>query len=184
VDNSAYLENTFEELNGKCIDLDGFHHGEVARNTCTNRGEAADYPHGHYAIVVNAWNPDMTSEEIAITDNVVDGSKFGGIFLIGRNHKVLRNRLLNLNRAGCNESSAKFGCIAIQGEPEILQSGIYLGRIAAEWAQKRAAPSTGLIIRDNVITGHRMDERCIASAPGVRREESTIANNACRNTTD
>jgi hypothetical protein len=184
VDRSVYADNSFEELNGKCIDLDGFHHGDVVRNSCTNRGAATDYPHGHYGIVVNAWNPDMTSEEITIAGNVIDGAKFGGIFLIGRNHKVVGNRLLNLNLAGCNENAAKFGCIAIQGEPDVLQTGIYLGRIAAEWAQKRASPSSGLLIRDNVITGHRMKERCIAAAPGVRREDSTIANNVCRNTNE
>jgi hypothetical protein len=74
--------------------------------------------------------------------------------------------------------------MAIQGEPEVLQSGIYLGRIAAEWAQKRAAPSSGLVIRDNVVTGYRMEDRCIAIAPGVKREDSTIRNNVCRNTNE
>lgn len=184
VDKSAYVGNHFEELNGKCIDLDGFHHGEVVRNSCTNRGVAADYPHGHYGIVVNGWNPDMTSEEITIADNVIDGSKFGGIFVIGRNHMIVRNRLLRLNLAGCNESAAKFGCVAIQGEPDVLQSGIYLGSVAAEWAQKRASPSKGLVIRDNVVTGYKMKDRCISTAPGVRREESTIDHNVCRDTND
>jgi hypothetical protein len=184
VDKSVYADNHFQELNGKCIDLDGFHHGEVIRNSCISRGKATDYPYGQYGIVVNAWNPDMTSEEITIADNLIDGAKFGGIFLIGRNHRVLRNRLLNLNLAGCNESAAIFGCMALQGEPDVLQTGIYLGRVAPDWAPDKAAPSAGLTIRDNVITGYRMKDRCIGAAPGVRLEHSEIRNNVCRDTND
>ena len=182
VDRSAYNDNRFEELNGKCIDLDGFHDGEVRRNTCLNRGRAEDYPSGHFAMVVNNWNPDMKSENIAIVDNLVDGSKFGGIFLLGSRHKVLGNRLLNLNLAGCNESRARFGCVAIQGEPDVLQSGIYLGRIAAEWAQKRGDASRDLVIENNLITGHRMKTRCIMAAPGVSLEESVVRGNTCEDT--
>lgn len=179
VDQSIYTQNQFEEVNGKCIDLDGFHEGQVTFNTCINRGSAADYPHGHFGIVVNNWNPDMKSEHITIADNVIDGSKFGGIFLIGSEHRLERNRLLNLNLAHCNEDAAKFGCVAIQGEPDVLQAGIYLGRIAAEWAQKRADASRGHIIKDNVITGFRMGQRCVMAAPGVRLDESTVENNHC-----
>jgi hypothetical protein len=124
----------------------------------------------------------MKSENIAIVDNLVDGSKFGGIFLLGSRHKVLGNRLLNLNLAGCNESRARFGCVAIQGEPDVLQSGIYLGRIAAEWAQKRGDASRDLVIENNLITGHRMKTRCIMAAPGVSLEESVVRGNTCEDT--
>lgn len=180
VDRSAYLHNRFEEVNGKCIDLDGFHHGEVRLNRCINRGTAEDYPHGHFGIVVNNWNPDMQSEGITIADNTIDGAKFGGIFLLGRGHRVLRNRLVNLNLAGCNESAAKYGCVAIQGEPDVLQAGIYLGRMAAEWAQKRASASREHVIRDNEIAGFGMDRRCVLAAPGVRTTESDVRGNRCR----
>jgi hypothetical protein len=179
VDLSLYAGNRFEEVNGKCIDLDGFHHGEVAGNSCVNGGRAEDYPHGHFGIVVNNWNPDMRSEAILIRDNLIDGFKFGGLFLIGRGHTVAGNRFLRLNRAGCNESAARFGCVAIAGEPDVLQAGIYLGRLAAEWAGRRADPSREHLIRDNVITGHRMSERCILAAPGVSLEASLIENNRC-----
>jgi hypothetical protein len=179
VDRSAYLHNRFEEVNGKCIDLDGFHNGEVRRNECVNRGTADDYPHGHYGIVVNNWNPDMNSERIVIADNVIDGAKFGGIFLLGRGHRVLRNRLVNLNLAGCNESAARYGCVAIQGEPDVLQAGIYLGRIAAEWAQKRASASREHVIRGNVIAGFGMEQRCVMAAPGVRTADSDVRENRC-----
>ena len=179
ISRTVYTNNRFEEINGKCIDLDGFHDGEVTFNTCVNKGAPESYPHGHFGIVVNNWNPDMKSEKITIADNTIDGSKFGGLFLIGSDHRVLRNRLLNLNLARCNESAAKFGCVAIQGEPDVLQSGIYLGRIAAEWAQKRADASRGHVIRDNVVTGYKMAERCVMAAPGVALTESTIESNRC-----
>ena len=179
VDKTVYTQNRFEEVNGKCIDLDGFHDGEVTFNTCVNKGKAADYPHGHFGIVVNNWNPDMKSEHILIADNTIDGAKFGGIFLIGSEHRLERNKLLNLNLAHCNEDAAKFGCVAIQGEPDVLQAGIYLGRIAAEWAQKRAAASVGHIIRDNTITGFHMKDRCILAAPGVKLTDSKLEENHC-----
>jgi hypothetical protein len=179
VDRTVYAANRFEEINGKCIDLDGFHHGEVVANSCLNRGRPEDYPHGHFGIVVNNWNPDMRSEAILIRDNLIDGFKFGGLFLIGRGHQVVGNRFVRLNRAGCNENAARFGCVAIAGEPDVLQAGIYLGRLAAEWAGRRADPSREHLIRDNVITGHKMSERCILAAPGVSLAASLIENNRC-----
>ncbi len=179
VDKSVYSNNKFEELDGKCIDLDGFHDGQVTHNVCINKGAPESYPFGHFGIVVNNWNPDMKSEHITIADNTIDGAKFGGLFLIGSNQVVLRNHFLNLNLAHCNENAAKFGCVAIQGEPDVLRAGIYLGRIAAEWAQKRADSSRADVIRDNVITGYKMAERCVMAAPGVSLKDSAIENNRC-----
>jgi hypothetical protein len=179
VDRTVYTNNHFEELDGKCFDLDGFHDGEVTHNTCINKGTPESYPFGHFGIVVNNWNPDMKSEHITISDNTIDGAKYGGLFLLGSNHVVVRNRFLNMNLAHCNENAAKFGCVGIQGEPDVLQAGIYLGRIAAEWAQKRGDASRDDVIRDNVITGYKMSERCIIAAPGVSLKESTIENNRC-----
>jgi hypothetical protein len=179
VDRTVYTANRFEELDGKCIDLDGFHDGEVSHNVCVNKGAPESYPFGHFGIVVNNWNPDMKSEHITISDNTIDGAKFGGLFLIGSHHVVVRNHFLNLNQAHCNENAAKFGCVAIQGEPDVLRAGIYLGRIAAEWAQKRGDASRDDVIRDNVMTGYKMSERCIMAAPGVSLKDSTIEHNRC-----
>lgn len=174
VDHSVYIDNHFEEVNGKCIDLDGFHDGEVVSNSCVNRGTADDYPNGQFGIVVNNANIDMTSENITIADNTIDGAKYGGMFVIGSHHRIERNRLLNVNLAHCNESGAKFGCLSIAGQPDYLQSGIYLAARA-----ERPDPSRSLIIRDNVITGHKMSARCIMAAPGVSLKNSDIANNRC-----
>lgn len=175
VDKSVYERNRFEEINGKCIDLDGFHHGDVLENTCINRYPAGRYPYGHFGIVFNNTNPDMQSEQIRVIGNVIDGTKFGGIFLIGAGHTIERNRLLRLNLAGCNESHSKFGCIYNKEEPEVLQTGIYLGGKA-----ERTATTRDNRIADNVIWGHRMKERCIAAAPGVDRKANTIERNDCR----
>ncbi len=174
VDHSIYTENHFEEVNGKCIDLDGFHDGEVIFNSCVNKGTARDYPNGQFGIVVNNANIDMKSENITIANNTIDGAKYGGMFVVGSRHRIERNRLLNVNLAHCNESGAKFGCLSIPGQPDYLQSGIYLAARA-----ERPDPSRNLIIRDNVITGHKMSVRCIMAAPGVLLEDSEIASNHC-----
>ncbi len=175
VDRSVYAGNRFEEINGKCFDLDGFHHGEVRDNVCVNLGAAAEYPQGHFGIVMNNSNPDMQSEAIAISGNRIEGMKFGGIFAIGSGHSIVRNRLLRLNTAGCNESAARFGCSHFEGEPDLLQSGVYLGRRA-----ERPAVARGNRIEDNEISGHRMRLRCIGAAPGVAAGSNAIRNNRCR----
>ncbi len=126
VEQSTYENNRFEEIDGKCFDLDGFHDGAVRGNTCINRGPAEDYPFGHFGIVFNNASIEMRSENIVIEDNELDGMKFGGIFVIGTGHKILHNRMHNINTAHCNENRAKFGC-SVLGEEEILETGIYLG---------------------------------------------------------
>ena len=175
VDKSIYEHNTFEELNGKCIDLDGFHHGEVRANTCINRMQAKAYPFGHFGIVFNNTNPDMQSEAIRVIDNVIDGTKYGGIFVIGHGHIIQGNRLTRLNMAGCNESHRHFGCIYNAEEPEILQTGIYLGKRA-----ERPAPARDNTIIGNTISGFKMAERCIAAAPGLNLKSNIIERNECK----
>ena len=79
-------------------------------------------------------------KKIRVIGNVIDGTKFGGIFVIGRGHTIQNNQLLRLNMAGCNESHSKFGCIYNAKEPDVLQTGIYLGgsgRAARSFARER-----------------------------------------------
>lgn len=175
VDQSSYLRNTFTEIDGKCIDLDGFHDGVVRENQCVNGGHAEDYPFGHFGIVMNNANPDMQSVNIEISGNVIDGTKFGGLFVIGRGHRIIGNTFAHLDLAGCNENAAKFGCIYKQDEPKMLESGIYLGRGA-----ERRTETRGNIIRGNRISGHKMATRCIAAGPGVSLAANTIDGNQCR----
>ncbi len=174
VDRSIYAKNRFEEINGKCIDLDGFHHGEVRDNTCINRGSAGEYPFGHYGIVFNNSNPDMQSENVVILGNQIDGTKYGGIFVIGSGHRITGNRLRNINTARCNESGVKFNCLYFSEEPKMLQTGIYLGKKA-----ERPAPARGNVVNNNSISGWKMSSRCIAAAPGVSLAKNKIGKNRC-----
>jgi len=83
VDASSYDGNRFEEIDGKCIDLDGFHDGEVRANQCVNRDGFESYPFGHYGITMNNANPDMRSQNIRLVDNLIDGTLFGdGVALV------------------------------------------------------------------------------------------------------
>jgi hypothetical protein len=78
--------------------------------------------------------------------------------------------------AGCNESHRHFGCIYNAEEPEILQTGIYLGKKA-----ERPAPARNNMITGNTISGFKMAERCIAAAPGLDLEVNIIERNECKN---
>lgn len=173
VENSVYAENEFEEINGKCIDLDGFHDGEVRANRCVNRRSIDAYPHGHYGIVLNNSNPQMVSQNIRILGNYMEGFKFGGIFLIGQGHIVRDNQFLRINIAHCNENP-NIGCRYKPDEPDLLQTGIYLGKGA-----ERPAPAKNLTIEDNTVQGYKMASRCISAAPGVSVHASRIARNRC-----
>ena len=174
VERSRYAGNRFEDLDGKCIDLDGFHDGEVRGNACVNRRPPEAYRFGNYGIVMNDSNPDMRSRNILVAENTIEGAEFGGIFVIGTGHRIVRNRLLDLNRAHCNEEAARFGCYYAPGEPDMLRSGIYLGRGAA-----RPAPARGNVVEENEITGFHMATRCIARAPGVEAGWNVIRGNCC-----
>lgn len=174
VDASSYDGNRFHEINGKCIDLDGFHDGEVRANQCINRAPPESYRFGHYGITMNNANPDMRSQNIRVVDNVIDGTLFGGIFVIGSGHTIARNRLLRIDASRCNENAARYGCYYGPADPEILEAGIYLARGA-----ERPAPARHNLIADNRITGFKMQSRCILAAPGVHLRSNTILHNVC-----
>ena len=173
VEQSTYERNRFEEIDGKCLDLDGFHDGAVRSNTCVNRRAPEDYPFGHFGIVFNNANIEMRSQNILVEENELDGMKFGGIFLIGSGHKILRNRMRNINTAHCNENREKFGC-SVLGEAEVLETGIYLGSHA-----EHPDPARGNLIEGNTISGWMMKTRCIQGAPGVKLADNTIRGNTC-----
>ncbi len=172
VAHSTYSNNKFEEIDGKCIDLDGFHDGAITGNTCVNRRPPGEYPFGHFGIVMN--NTQAQPEKIEISRNVIDGMKYGGLFLIGAGHRVTGNQFIHLNAAECRESGEKGGCVYIKEEPKMLESGIYLGGGGA-----RRADTRGNTIRDNTISGFKMKSRCIAAAPGVSLRANAIAANQC-----
>src|ERR1700733_1765370 len=175
VEQSTYERNRFEDIDGKCFDLDGFHDGTVRGNTCVNRQAPENYPFGHFGIVLNNASIEMRSQNIVIENNELDGMKFGGIFLIGTGHKILRNRMLHMDTAHCNENRDKFGC-SVLDEAEVLETGIYLGSHA-----EHPAPARGNLIEGNTISGWKMKSRCIQGAPGVKLSDNTIRNNTCTN---
>lgn len=174
-DQTVYVNNQFEDLNGKCIDLDGFHHGEIRDNTCVNEGPLEDYPLGHFGIIMNNANPDMESAEITITGNIIDGPVYGGLFLIGSSHTVRDNQFLNVNSVGCREGSSDPRCNYWPDEPALLRTGIYLGKRA-----ERPAVTRDNVIEGNVISGLGMESACIAAAPGVDLAANRIGENDCQ----
>lgn len=174
VDLSLYQNNLIQEVNGKCLDLDGFHHGEIRANRCYNSKSAAAYPQGHYGIVLNNTNPDMRSEEITIEDNEIEGMKYGAIFLIGRNHIIRKNRFRFLNTSGCTEAHAKGNECYFGDEPGLLRSGIYFGKGA-----ERPDLSRNILVEDNLITGHLMAERCLDYSPAIDKASIRTSRNIC-----
>ena len=179
VEASTYAKNRMSEINGKCFDLDGFHHGAVTENECVNKGPAAAYPFGHFGVVMNNTNPDMQSVGIQIVGNRFEGMRFGGIFVIGSGHVIRKNVLRRLHTAHCSEAGAHAGCTHFEGEPDLLRTGIYLGRRA-----ERPAVTRGNRIEGNEILGWRMDKKCIGFAPGVDSKDNQVSGNLCRHQAD
>jgi hypothetical protein len=174
VDHSSYARNRFTEIDGKCIDLDGFHDGDVVENSCVNRPDGALYPFGNIGILFNDSNPLTRSNRIRVIGNVLDGVKYTGIFAFGTGHTIARNRLLHVNLAHCNEETAQSGCYYPKDEPDALRTGIYMGR-GILWRE----PAAGNVVEDNEISGYGMKARCIGFAPGVEAAGNIILNNRC-----
>ena len=175
VDHALYLDNRFSEIDGKCMDLDGLHDSEIRGNLCVNRAAPEAYPLGNYSIVMNNTNPDMRTKNIRIVGNTLDSPVFGGIFVIGTENYVARNLLRNMNTAHCNDNIARYGCNYAAADPEILESGIYLGRGA-----ERPAPAHGNVVEGNWITGWKMRDHCVETAPDIAKGLNTVRNNECR----
>jgi hypothetical protein len=173
VDHTEYTQNSFEEINGKCFDLDGFHDGLVKDNRCVSRKRPVDYLFGHFGMVMNNTNPDVRSENVTIEGNLIDGTKYGALFMMGQGHHILRNRFLHINTAQCNESK-EFLCVYKNDEPNMLDAGIYLGTGVA-----RREKTMGNEIRGNTISGHKMKTRCITAGPGVALAANQVVGNDC-----
>jgi len=177
VDLSVYVDNHFEEIDGKCIDLDGFHDGAVRDNSCISRQSQDQYPYAQYGIVFNNSNPDAEPVNVTLTGNLIDGAGYGGIFLIGSRHLVSGNRLLGLNRDQCTGDMTRPGCNYAPEQPDLLHSGIYLGSGGA-----RPAQTVGNRIERNEISGFAMRHSCVAAAPGVSLGRNQIEGNRCADT--
>src|ERR1051326_2388259 len=173
VDHTVYENNQLEEINGKCIDLDGFHDGFVRGNTCTNRGKPEDYPFGNYGISFNNANKDMRSRNVHVTGNHLDGMKYGAMYVIGSGHEITGNTFTHLNTAHCPEAGGA-ACNWRTSEPDSLRSGIYLAAGAG-----RPDAARNILIENNTISGWGMSQHCVGAAPGVKLAASTIRRNTC-----
>jgi hypothetical protein len=173
VDKSIYRDNRFEEIDGKCFDLDGFHDGEVSGNSCVNGDTVSNYPYGNFGIIMNNSNPDMQSRNVKITGNTLDGVLFGGIFIIGSGNTVADNHLLHMNMAHCPEPGP-LNCKAYPQEPNLLISGIYLGA-----GGERPDPAKGNVVERNEISGYNMSQHCVGAAPSVSLAANTVSKNDC-----
>lgn len=178
VDRSIYVGNRFHDINGQCIDLDGFHDGEVRNNSCVSHLSYGQYPYAQYGIVFGNSNPDMQPVNVTIAGNLIDGAGCGGIFLIGARHVVSGNRFLGLNRNRCTGDMTQPRCNYAPDQPDLLRSGIYLGRGAA-----RPADTSHNQITGNEVSGFGMGKWCIEAAPGVSLRANRISTNRCVETT-
>lgn len=178
VDRAVYADNHFTDVNGQCIDLDGFHNGEVTGNSCINKRPLEAYPASHYGIVFGNNDPGMKPEKTLVRGNTLEGFGYGAVFLVGTGNTVEDNRFLDINRAHCGAVPITARCnYAVAEQPDLLRSGIYLAANGG-----RPTETTSNIIRGNTLTGFGMETHCIATAPGVQASANTITNNTCTST--
>ncbi len=175
VDRSSYSGNRFKDVNGQCIDLDGFHDGSVTGNSCINAKPIEAYPALHYGIVFGNTNPEATSSGIAVTGNVLRGFAYGGVFVVGSDNRIENNELTDLNLAHCGATPLTARCAYALDQPDLLRSGIYLANNGG-----RTAAAADNVIRGNSLAGFGLPERCVVSAPGVALDRNVVAGNVCR----
>lgn len=166
VDDSAYVGNSFTDVDGQCIDLDGFHDGEVRENSCVNRQGIEAYPGLHFGILFGNHDPGMESKNVRVVGNTIDGFAYGGVFLIGAGHWIENNRFLNVNMARCGEAPGTARCSYAPEQPDLLKSGIYLGKDGG-----RPVVTRGNVIRGNTIQAFR----CV----GGELSDNTVESNVC-----
>ncbi len=171
---STYSGNHFTDVDGQCIDLDGFHDGKIIGNSCTNNGPLTDYPYLHEGVLFGNSFPEMTPGRVVLSGNVIQGFGYGGVFLIGENNTVTGNRFVAINRNHCTGKPGNPPCNYALDEPGMLRSGIYLAGHAA-----RPARTRGNVIRRNYVSGFGARRWCIGAGPGVSLSANDIGQNEC-----
>jgi hypothetical protein len=175
VDGSVYIHNRFTDVNGQCIDLDGFHDGSVTENSCLNRKPIEAYPSLHDGIVFGNNNPAATSSGIVVTGNTIAGFAYGGAFVIGAKNRIENNSFTNLNLAHCGTTPVPARCAYAPDQPDMLRSGVYLGNNGG-----RPVSTVDNIIRNNTFSGFGIAQHCVTAAPGVALDRNAIAGNTCQ----
>jgi len=174
VDQSTYARNRFTDVNGQCIDLDGFHDGSVTENSCVNRKPIDAYPALHEGIVFGNNNPAGEPRHVVVANNTIEGFAYGAVFLVGSDNRIENNSFLDMNRARCGSSPTPARCAYARDQPDLLRAGFYLGNRGG-----RPSTPTGNIIRSNTVSGFGMKAHCVAAAPGVSLAANTIESNVC-----
>jgi hypothetical protein len=174
VDRSDYSGNRFTDVNGQCIDLDGFHDGAVTGNSCINEKPLEAYPALHYGIVFGNNNPDATSSGIVVSDNTLRGFAYGGVFVVGSKNRIENNLISDLNLAHCGTAPTPARCAYAPEQPDMLRSGIYLANNGG-----RPAADTDNVVRNNSLTGFGIAAHCVSAAPGVTVERNSVGGNRC-----
>jgi hypothetical protein len=162
VDRSIYTGNYFDDVNGQCIDLDGFHDGEVTRNSCINHRSLDALPALHFGVVFGNNDPGMKSSGVVVRNNILQGFAYGGVFLIGSGNRIENNQFLDLNRAHCGTTPVSARCNYALDQPDLLRSGIYLGNNGG-----RPTVTKDNVIYGNTFQGFGIAAHCISAAPGV-----------------
>ena len=170
----VYTGNRFTDVNGQCIDLDGFHDGEVAGNSCINTKPLEAYPASHFGIVFGNNDPGMDSTGVTITGNTLQGFAYGALFLAGSRNKVEGNRFLDVNRAHCGSTPVSARCNYALDQPDLLRSGIYLSGNGG-----RVTRTEGNVIRSNVVTGFGIGSHCVSAGAGARLGDNVLSSNSC-----
>ena len=177
MDHTIYSGNEFTGVAGQCFDLDGFHDGEITGNSCINPpAVAAQWIGLHFGILFGNHDPGMTSSNVTVMHNTIQGFAYGGVFLIGDHNRIEDNRFLDVNLARCGTRPVPAKCAALPDQPDALRSGIYFSDNGGRPAQTRDN-----VIRNNVIEGFGMAEHCISAKPGIDLKQDTIAGNTCQN---
>lgn len=172
VTGAVYSDNHFVDVDGQCIDLDGFHDGEVRDNSCVNRQPLDAYPFLHEGIVFGNTFPDQRPGRVLIQGNVIEGFGYGGVYVIGEGSRIVGNRFVNINMSHCTGKAGNARCNYALDEPGMLRSGVYLAKHAA-----RPAETRGNVIRDNYFSGFGTKQWCIE--PGSSIALNDIAQNTC-----
>lgn len=176
VEYTVYTGNTFTSVAGQCVDLDGFHDGMVSGNRCINDpAQARAWLGLHFGILFGNHDPGMNSVNISVTGNTLQGFAYGGVFLIGEQHRIEDNQFLDVNLAHCGSSPTPAKCAALLDQPDALRSGIYLATDGG-----RPAVTRGNIIRNNSLRGFGIAQHCIAASKGADLKANTIAGNTCQ----
>ena len=179
VDKSAIRGNHFEDIDGKCMDLDGFHDGEIRDNAVHQpRNRTTNIPMRSSASSSITRIPDMQAVECidhrqcdrwrGLRRSVSDGLGPGRT----------GNRSVGFNRDRCADDM----------HPAALRLRRRRRRPccapASTWFRGAARPAKTMHnrITGNEVSGFGMREHCVAAAPGVSLQANTIAGNRCLDT--